>query len=67
MEVYGIKDLSAFDEKERYHIRTLHQRREYVRLNGGHTHKLRRARQEELDALDWIFVLLSEISEEEEF
>jgi hypothetical protein len=55
-------DLDAFDEKERHHIRTLRIRRDTLRKNEPRLSFNIRA---ELEALDWVFEVLEEISEEE--
>lgn len=59
----GISDLGAFTEKERHHIRTLNLRKQVLEKNRS---RLSKDGREELEAISWIFILLDEISEEEE-
>lgn len=63
MDIHGITNLEAFDERERYHIRSLHIRKQTLEQEEKRQ-KLGRKTKAELEAFRWLFQLLDEISEE---
>lgn len=66
MRNYGIENISAFDETERYHIRTLYKELQNLQGQERSGSTLGKEKSDKLDALIWVFKLLDEISVEEE-
>jgi hypothetical protein len=64
-----IDNEDAFTKEERYHIRTLAVRRQYLqreaRYRAKHHQVLRENLKEELEALDWLFSFFEEVEEDE--
>jgi hypothetical protein len=59
---YGIEELESYSVKEQRHITTLHQRLKKLRRTQAPTQRMQDAVEEEIQALEWIFELLDEIS-----
>jgi hypothetical protein len=59
MEVYEFHNVDAFNSEELYHITSLDLRRKFLKRECG---RLNKKQKEELNALEWLFQLLDELS-----